>query len=85
MPADREHALIFANPIAGRGQGKAIALELANHLRKAGYGVELFLVKADSVGWDPSGRSIRGAIVIGGDGTLRGVAQWAIDSALMFR
>jgi diacylglycerol kinase family enzyme len=77
-----EHALIFANPIAGRGQGKAIAHQLAGHLRKAGYGVELFLDKADSVGWDPGGRRVRGAIVIGGDGTLRGVAQWAIDSAM---
>ncbi len=38
-----------------------------------------FLSHAESVGWENG--DIRAAIVIGGDGTLRSVAQWAIESA----
>lgn len=58
-----------------------MALAIRDELVRRGYEVTAFLSKAQSVGWkqtDP----ISAAIVIGGDGTLRGVAQWAIDTAL---
>src|SRR6185436_298147 len=93
----REQVLIFANPIAGRGKAKRIAATLEEELKKRGYGVQVLLGKPselghahDYVGMAPGGSKakasaregkIKAAIVIGGDGTLRGVAQWAIDSA----
>jgi diacylglycerol kinase family enzyme len=77
-----EQVLIFANPIAGRGRGRAIAEQLHDYLQTRGYDVRVFLSKADSVGWKPSEENIRAAIVIGGDGTLRGVAQWAVDTSV---
>ncbi len=83
---NREQVLIFANPIAGRGKAKRITGVLEEALRARGYGVKVFLSKPNEaehaheyMGTAP-GR-IRAAVVIGGDGTLRGVAQWAIDSA----
>ena len=76
----KEQVLIFANPIAGRGRAKRIAAVLQEALEARGYAVRAFLSKIE-----PSKKKIDGpikaAIVIGGDGTLRGVAQWAIDSA----
>ena len=82
----REQILIFANPIAGRGRAKRIAATLEEELKKRGYGVRIFFSKPaelehahEYVSMAP-GR-IRAGIIIGGDGTLRGVAQWAIDSA----
>lgn len=76
-----EQVLIFANPIAGRGRGRAIAEQLHEYLQASGYDVRIFLSKADSVGLRPSTANIRAAIVIGGDGTLRGVTQWAFDAS----
>jgi diacylglycerol kinase (ATP) len=75
-----ESVLIFANPIAGRGKGKVIAETLAAHLSAGGYAVQLFLDRASSAKVDRT-HPIKAAIVIGGDGTLRSVAQWAIDAA----
>ena len=75
----REQILIFANPIAGRGRAKRIAATLEEELKRRGYAVKVFLNKVDSTR-QVDGR-VKAAIVIGGDGTLRGVAQWAIDSA----
>ena len=70
-----ERVLIFANPIAGRGRGGTIARRLSTRLRADGYEVVLhtgppqaFPVRSD----DPAPRA---AIVIGGDGTLRAVAE----------
>lgn len=71
--------LIFANPIAGRGKAKRIAEALESELKKRGYGVKVFLNKIDPT--KKLDGKVKAAIVIGGDGTLRGVAQWAIDSA----
>jgi diacylglycerol kinase (ATP) len=76
------HILLFANPISGRGRGKAAALEIQNALLARGHTVTPFLSKASSLTWKQTG-PIEAAIVIGGDGTLRGVAQWAIDAALI--
>src|SRR5215204_1917200 len=89
----REQVLIFANPIAGRGKAKRIATVLEEELKKRGYGVSVFFSRPGdlehaheyvSMAPGASGKRaarIKAAIVIGGDGTLRGVAQWAIDSA----
>jgi YegS/Rv2252/BmrU family lipid kinase len=84
----REQVLIFANPIAGRGRAKRIAGVLEEELKKRGFGVKIFLSKPSEsahaheyVSMAPRSGKIRAAIVIGGDGTLRGVAQWALDNA----
>lgn len=65
---------IFANPISGRGRGKKIANKLAAALRDAGYEVDLFLERADTLRRDQLDPTAAAAIVIGGDGTLRTVA-----------
>jgi YegS/Rv2252/BmrU family lipid kinase len=68
---------IFANPIAGRGRGAELARRLETGLSEHGYAAEVFLDRADAFdlarlgGTDPA----RAAIVVGGDGTLRGVAH----------
>jgi len=70
--------LLFANPIAGRGQAAAVATSIAEKLARRGYRVRSFLSRAESVAWEGPAEA---AIVVGGDGTLRGVVQWAIESA----
>src|SRR5437763_16680164 len=89
----REQVLIFANPIAGRGKAKRIAAGLEEELKKRGYGVRVFFsrpaelehaqeyLSMASGAKSSKGGKVKAAIVIGGDGTLRGVAQWAIDCA----
>lgn len=76
-----EQVLIFANPIAGRGKGRAIAGQLKTHLIAQGYDVTVFTKQSESAAWEAPPDTVKAAIVIGGDGTLRGVAQWAIDRA----
>jgi diacylglycerol kinase (ATP) len=73
--------LLFANPIAGRGRGGRIAAALQEVLGRGGIDVRVFLQRADRI--DPTAlRDAVGddiarsaAISIGGDGTLRGVAE----------
>src|SRR5207248_684662 len=67
--------LIFANPIAGRGLGLNIARRLERRLRADGYDVHLLLKRADSIKPADLPSDARAAIVIGGDGTLRTVAN----------
>lgn len=67
--------MIFANPIAGRGRGMAIATELAGPLQDEGYAVRLVTERPESLDADSVAGPTRAAIVIGGDGTLRAVAQ----------
>jgi YegS/Rv2252/BmrU family lipid kinase len=76
-----ETVLIFANPIAGRGRGGSVAAQLRKQLQGRGYEVRTFLSKPTSTERQAT-QNVRAAIVIGGDGTLRGVAQWAIDNAM---
>jgi YegS/Rv2252/BmrU family lipid kinase len=73
--------LLFANPIAGKGRGGRLAAGLQEQLGRAGVDVRVFLQRAetieprmlrDAVG--PDDTSVA-AISIGGDGTLRGVAD----------
>ena len=76
-----QEVLIFANPIAGRGKGKAIAHRLERRLQADGYAARLLLKKPELLHREDLGglpNSLMGpkaAIVIGGDGTLRAVAQ----------
>lgn len=74
MP-DPQRVLIFANPIAGRGQGRRIAERLRERLGDDGYDVQTFSDRPDCFDLAGLDRPARAAIVIGGDGTLRGVAQ----------
>ena len=73
--AEPQRVLIFANPIAGRGQGGRIAGRLRERLADDGYDVEVLTDRPDCYDLDGLGRPTRAAIVIGGDGTLRGVAH----------
>ena len=79
-----QEILIFANPIAGRGRGRAIAQRLEARLHADGYKIRLLLKKPESLEPDDLGdmpnspQGPKAAIVIGGDGTLRAVAQRAL-------
>ena len=87
MPATApyRHALIVANPIAGRGRGEHAASELAEALRSAGVSVELFLTKAR----DDARVRVRCAepetdliVGVGGDGTIGEVMAGMIDDEI---
>lgn len=71
-----EEVLIFGNPIAGRGAGRRIAGRLAARLASEGYAVRTMLQRPDTLDPDDVTRpAARAAIAIGGDGTLRAVAD----------
>jgi diacylglycerol kinase family enzyme len=72
-----DEVLLFANSIAGRGRGKAIAARISDALANAGYGVRAFLDPPQQIPLDRirAGQPALAAIVIGGDGTLRNVAE----------
>lgn len=75
-----EKVLLFANPIAGRGQGQALARQLCEHLIHQGYDCRMLLDRSEDV--DPQAlcaQDIRCIVVIGGDGTLRAVAGRIVD------
>ena len=67
--------LIFANPISGRGQGPSIARRLEDGLRAAGYGVRCTTKSPHELNAEDFDADAPAAIVIGGDGTLRAVAE----------
>ncbi len=71
-----EEILIFGNPIAGRGQGQRIAKRLSARLSAEGYAVRTMMRRPDTLERDDVVRpNARAAIAIGGDGTLRAVAD----------
>jgi diacylglycerol kinase (ATP) len=74
-PSATDQVLIFANPIAGRGVGTRIADELEGQFRQEGFRVHKWLQKPSEVSDEELAGPARAAIVIGGDGTLRGVAE----------
>ena len=74
-----EEVLIFANPIAGRGMGSVIARRLERRLVDDGYRVSVLLDRPDQLPADRPADAARAAIVIGGDGTLRSVAQRLVE------
>jgi YegS/Rv2252/BmrU family lipid kinase len=76
FPAIADEILIFANPIAGRGQGQRIARRLAAHLASEGFVAHTLLKPPETLGRDEVVRpKARAAIAIGGDGTLRAVTD----------
>ena len=71
--------LIFANPIAGRGRGKDIATTLRKRLSRRKIEVKTFFERvADLDPKEVSKDPAMAAIAIGGDGTLRGVAEFLL-------
>ncbi len=83
--APYRHALIVANPIAGRGKGEHAATELAEALRNAGVAVELFLTKKR----DDARVKVRCAapetdliVGVGGDGTIGEVMAGLISDEI---
>lgn len=76
LPGIAEEVLIFGNPIAGKGQGQRIAERLAACLAREGYGVNISLKPPQELNRDEIVRPAAvAAISIGGDGTLRCVAD----------
>lgn len=67
--------LIFANPIAGRGRGAEIAERLRKQLVYDGLGARTLLEPPGDVSDNELSGCIQAGIVIGGDGTLRAVAE----------
>jgi diacylglycerol kinase family enzyme len=67
--------LIFANPIAGRGRGGTLARRLLTRLRAERYDVILHTERPETFDRRLLDPPPRAAIVIGGDGTLRAVAE----------
>ena len=73
--------LIMANPIAGRGKGKGLAQGLGHRLAQAGWQVAVVFDKAESIdASDLVKKQPDVAIVVGGDGTLRGIAELFVHS-----
>ena len=70
-----ETVLIFANPIAGHGLGKAMAERVAARLARDGFRPQIVLQKPDSIENGVLNVDAHGAVAIGGDGTVRGVAR----------
>jgi diacylglycerol kinase (ATP) len=75
-----DQILIFANPIAGRGVGAKIANELERQFTGDGLKVFKYLEKPSELSDEELRHPARAAIVIGGDGTLRGVAERLIQA-----
>jgi diacylglycerol kinase (ATP) len=75
IAANTDQILVFANPIAGRGVGVKIASDLERLFSRQGLRVHKYLDKPSDLRDEDLRTPARAAIVIGGDGTLRGVAE----------
>ncbi len=75
QPTAGASVLIFANPIAGRGRGKAIAQNLRRYFSAQGLEARIFLQPPKEILDSALGESAIAAVSIGGDGSLRGVAE----------
>ncbi len=73
--ASLDRVWIFANPIAGKGQGQIIARQLEERLWDDGLNPCVFFQKATEISPEDLAVAPRAAIIIGGDGTLRTVAD----------
>jgi YegS/Rv2252/BmrU family lipid kinase len=77
------HVILFANPIAGRGQGRGAAQRITRRLQQSGMRVTTIFDAPESVRDDQI--PVKGAdeptavVTIGGDGTLRAAAQRLLD------
>jgi len=73
--------LIFANPIAGSGRGRTIANTLRKRLMGRGVDVRIFFDRVTDIDPDDVRREPNlAAITVGGDGTLRGVAEFLLHT-----
>ncbi len=70
---------IFANPIAGRGRGKWTAQRLEKRLQADGYDVRTCFERPEEIKLSDVDGEIRAVITIGGDGTLRAVADRLLE------
>jgi len=77
-----DRVLIFANPIAGRGLGEAIARRLGVGLSAFGYSTQLWLRPPAELTAEALPAGVRAAVAIGGDGTVRSVAERLYNLAL---
>ncbi|MDZ4773549.1 MAG: diacylglycerol kinase family lipid kinase [Planctomycetota bacterium] len=71
--SNKQHVLVIANPIAGRGRGERTARELEKALKQAGFAAELHLTRARGDGRERAaaiGREVDVVVAVGGDGTL---------------
>ena len=67
-----DRVAIFANPIAGRGRGQAVARQLTRGLQSAGFAVDTITDRSADV---TPALSASAVVTIGGDGTLRTVVE----------
>lgn len=75
MAAQVPHVLLV-NPVSGRGDGRRIGEEIEKALRALGAEYELFSdPPGDQLVFRHPNASRRQVLVVGGDGTLRGVAE----------
>jgi len=75
---------IFANPIAGRGRGTALAARIVERLKNEGFATRLFLDRPADVAKEHVAPQGAATIVIGGDGTLRAVIErFYLDDATL--
>ncbi|HMB96206.1 MAG TPA: diacylglycerol kinase family protein [Tepidisphaeraceae bacterium] len=72
---------LFANPIAGRGRGGGISARIARQLRRAGFHARVFRCAIDDISDEEleTDDPPAAAITVGGDGTLRAVAQRLLE------
>ena len=77
----RVRVLIFANPIAGSGRGRAIAKRLESRLSRRKIDVRVFFERPTELDASQfTSEPLLAAITIGGDGTLRAVAEFLLQS-----
>ena len=74
-----DRVVIFANPIAGRGRGRAVAEQVQTGLIAGGYEVATITDKSADVTVASSAAAI---VTIGGDGTLRAVVDRLIEAGV---
>ncbi|HZZ42575.1 MAG TPA: YegS/Rv2252/BmrU family lipid kinase [Tepidisphaeraceae bacterium] len=75
-----DEVLIFANPTAGKGKSRIFAERIAERLNRSGMGVRVFFESAEGMGSETleTLADAKAMVVIGGDGTLRGVVGRAM-------
>lgn len=74
--------LIFANPIAGRGLGEAIAYRVRDGLAAGRYDARMWLLPPTELTGKDLPPDVTAAVAIGGDGTVRSVAERLYNLAL---
>ncbi len=70
-----QNILIFANPISGRGRGQALAERIGERLTRDGQRVQTIIEPPEEMQKENLSPGAAAAVVIGGDGTLRTVAD----------